>query len=219
MDLHGYVDSDWATCPKTPRSFTVVCVRLAGGTVAYKSKIQPTVAQSSTEAEFMGASDFGCVILFVRSILWDIGVPQMAASILYEDDNACIAMAMAQKPTPRTRHMDIKYHILVEWVERDLIQLERIDTTINLADHFTKHLGCTLFHRHVDYILGKVPPTYSHTFSKFKSRIPTFANDLDKLPTAIPTATPTTLPHPLPIQNTFAAVAARLWTCWSRVIL
>jgi hypothetical protein len=69
MDLHGYVDLDWATCPKTRQSFTGVCVRLAGGTIAYKSKIQPTVAQSSTKAEFMGASDFGRVLLFIQSIL------------------------------------------------------------------------------------------------------------------------------------------------------
>jgi hypothetical protein len=50
LDLNRYVDSDWATYPKTHCSFTGVCVCLAGGTIAYKSKIQPTVAQSSTEA-------------------------------------------------------------------------------------------------------------------------------------------------------------------------
>jgi hypothetical protein len=54
-------------------------------------KIQPTLAQSLTEAKFMGASDFGRLILFICSVLWDIGVPQAAA--------ACIAMAMAQKST------------------------------------------------------------------------------------------------------------------------
>jgi hypothetical protein len=172
LDLHGYVDSDWATCPKTRRSFTGVCVRLAGGTIAYKLKIQPTVAQSLTEAEFMGASDFGRLILFVRSVLWDIGIPQAAASILYEDNNACIAMAMAQKPTPRTRHMDIKYHALCELVERDLLKLECIDTTVNLADHFTKQLGRTLFHRHVDYIFGKVPPSYSAAYHQFITCLP-----------------------------------------------
>jgi hypothetical protein len=208
MDLHGYVDLDWATCPKTRRSFTGVCVHLAGGTIAYKSKLQPTVAQSSTKAEFMGASDFGCVLLFVRSILWDIRVPQTAASILYEDNNACIAMAMAQKPTPRTRHMDIKYHVLLEWVKQDLLQLECIDTSMNLADHFTKQLGRTLFHRHVDYILGKVPPTYSCAFDRFRS-------DLHK------PATTSRLPPQLkgsPVQNTFAVVATRLWTSWSQLI-
>ena len=160
LDVHGYVDSDWASCPKTRRSLTGICVQLAGGPVAYKTKLQPTIAQSSTEAEFMGASDFGKILLYVRSVLWDLGIPQNAASILYEDNDACTAMAMAQKPTSRTRHMDIKYQVLCEWVERDLLTLKRIDTTVNMADLFTKHLGPTLFYRHTDYVLGHVPPHY-----------------------------------------------------------
>jgi hypothetical protein len=90
----------------------------------------------------------------------DLGIPQHAASVLYEDNDACTAMAMAQKPTPRTRHMDIKYQVICEWVERDLLHLRRIDTTINLADLFTKQLGSTLFYRHLDYIHGHVPPHY-----------------------------------------------------------
>lgn len=167
--LHGYVDSDWATCPKTRRSITGVCIRLAGGTIAYKTKLQSTVAQSSTEAEFMGASDFGKMMLYIRSILWDLGIPQHSASYLYEDNDACTAMAMAQKPTPRTRHMDIKFYALCEWVERDLIRLERIDTTINLADHFTKSLSPILFRRHTDYIMGRVPPHYSQCHPVFRA--------------------------------------------------
>jgi hypothetical protein len=46
----------------------------------------------------MGALDFGKILLYVCSVLWDLGVPQHAASVLYEDNNACTAMAMAQKP-------------------------------------------------------------------------------------------------------------------------
>lgn len=168
--LHGYVDSDWATCPKTRRSMTGVCIRLAGGTIAYKTKLQPTVAQSSTEAEFMGASDFGKMMLYIRSILWDLGIPQNSASFLYEDNDACTAMAMAQKPTPRTRHMDIKFYALCEWVERDMIRLERIDTTVNMADHFTKSLSPILFRRHTDYIMGRVPPEYSRCHPVFRNQ-------------------------------------------------
>lgn len=160
-DLVGYVDADWASCAKTRRSVTGVCIRMAGGTVAYKSRLQPTVAQSSTEAEFMGANDAGKTILFIRSVLWDLGIPQSKATLLYEDNDACTAMANARKPTPRTRHMDIKYHVLCEWVERDLLKLVRIHTSLNMADHFTKSLGPILFHRHIDYILGHVPPSYS----------------------------------------------------------
>jgi hypothetical protein len=57
--LHAYADLDWATCVKTHRSFGGTCIRLAGGTIAYKSKFQPTVAGLSMEAEFMGAYDTG----------------------------------------------------------------------------------------------------------------------------------------------------------------
>ena len=109
----------------------------------------------------MAAYDAGKMILFVRSILWDLGIPQEAAILLYEDNDACTAMANAQKPTPRTRHIDIKYFSLCDWVERNRMLLEWIDTKINMSDHFTKNLSKALFHRHIDFILGHIPPSYS----------------------------------------------------------
>jgi hypothetical protein len=94
----------------------------------------------------MAAVDIGQMCLFVQSILWDLNIPQEAATLAYEDNNGCTAMGNAQKPTTRTRHIDIKYFALCNWVEWDLIILERIDTSINIADHLTKILSCNLFH-------------------------------------------------------------------------
>ncbi len=124
----------------------------------------------------MAAYQLGKMLLYVRSILWDLNVPQEAASWLYEDNVACTAMANVQKPTSCTRHMDIWYHVLCEWVERNLIVLERVDTTINEVDHFTKLLSCTLFHRHIDYIMGHVPPEYSPAYEQLTGQFnePTF---------------------------------------------
>ena len=51
--------------------------------------------------------------------------------------------------------------------------MERIDTSINMSDHFTKGLSRTLFHRHADYILGHIPPSYSPIY---KSTIGTYTN-------------------------------------------
>ena len=48
LNAHAYVDSDWATCTKTHRSMTGITIKLAGGTIAYKTNLQPTVALSST---------------------------------------------------------------------------------------------------------------------------------------------------------------------------
>ncbi len=173
-------------------------MRLAGNTIAYKTKFQPTVAGLSTEAEFMAAYDAGKMILFVQSILWDLGIPQEAAILLYEDNDACTAMANAQKPTPQTCHIDIKYFSLCDSVERDLILLERIDTKINMSDHFTKNLSKALFHRHVDYILGHIPPPYSPVHLYI---VGTY-NDHDS---AIDTYVPTSFTTPL------TAAAARVF--------
>ncbi len=89
----------------------------------------------------MAACNVGRMSLFVQSILRDLDIPQEAATIAYEDNDSCTAMGNAQKPTAQTRHIDIKYFALRDWVERDLIHLERIDTSINIANHLTKPLS------------------------------------------------------------------------------
>jgi hypothetical protein len=104
---HAYADSDWATCVKTRRSFGGTCICLAGGTIAYKCKFQPTVTGSTTEAKFMAAYDTGKMILFVHSILWDLHIPQEATTVLYEDNDGCTAMGNAQKSTSQMWHMNI----------------------------------------------------------------------------------------------------------------
>ena len=125
--------------------------------MAYKVNLLVTIAQSSTEAEYMQATALGKIILYARSIMWDLSVPQLTATIAYEDNDACTSMANARRPTSRTRHVDIKWHVLCQWIEQDLIKLERIPTALNIADIFTKQLGPLLFKRHCDYLMGRVP--------------------------------------------------------------
>jgi len=116
---------------------------------------------SSTEAEFTAAAMAGNAILYVRSILHEIGLDQESATVLYEDNQGTLLMANAQRPTKRTRHMDIKHFALQDWVERDLLAITtRIDTSDNWADVLTKATSRTLFHRHMNFILGKVVPHY-----------------------------------------------------------
>ena len=62
--------------------------------------------------------------------------------------------------------MDIKYFSLGEWVERDLIKLERVNMDLNIADHYIKQLGPLFFRQHTDYIMGHVPPTYTKCFQQ-----------------------------------------------------
>ena len=69
-------------------------------------------------------------------------------------------MANAQMPTRRTRHMEIKYFCLQDWIEEDLLLLHDIESTNNISDTFTKQLGRNLFHKHNDTVMGRKYPTY-----------------------------------------------------------
>jgi hypothetical protein len=97
--------------------------------------------------------------------LWGLGIPQEAATLLYEDNNACTATGNTQKPTPQMQQIDIKYISLGNWVERDLVLLEHMDTKINMSDHFTKDLSRTLFHHHTDFITANVAEWLDDTLS------------------------------------------------------
>ena len=68
--------------------------------------------------------------------------------------------------------------------------LKRIDTSINLADHFTKSLLPALFHWHADLILGHIPPAYSPIY---RSIIGSYAGADDYLDKFVPSSFTTPL--------------------------
>ena len=80
--MFGAVDSDFAGDTSHRRSVSGIVLRLAGGTIFYKTKCQETVSLSSTEAEFIAASEAGKYILYIRTILKEIGLPQHLATII-----------------------------------------------------------------------------------------------------------------------------------------
>jgi hypothetical protein len=64
FNLIAYVDSDWASSMKQRNSITGTILMFAGAAVGYKMKVQPIIAHSSTEAEFIAACDTAKMILF-----------------------------------------------------------------------------------------------------------------------------------------------------------
>lgn len=159
--LIGATDSDHLGDVSHRKSVLGVVLKLAGGAVLYKTSYQQMIAQSSTEAEFTAAVDAAKYILYLCTQLDEIGIPQHQATTLYEDNKGALLMAQAQKPTRRTCHMDTKYFGLQDWVKRDLVTLERINTSDNFSDALTKAVGTTLFYRHTNFIMGKIVPEYA----------------------------------------------------------
>ena len=159
--VRATVESDYAGDTTHRRLVTGITVMLAGACVYYKTRFQATVSLSSTEAEFIAACEAAKVILYIRSILEDLGVPQDKATTLYEDNEGARLMANCWQPTKRTWHMDTKHFALQHWVDTDLLVLRRISTHDNESDAMTKNVGITLFYRHTDYFMGRIIPDYA----------------------------------------------------------
>jgi hypothetical protein len=100
--LTGYVDAAHATNLKTRRSVSGYVFTLAGGAVAFKSKLQATVATSSTKAEFLAAVSAAKVAKYLRSVLHELGFGQGKPTPLYVDNQAATAMVNEREPTPRS---------------------------------------------------------------------------------------------------------------------
>ena len=77
-------------------------VFFSGAPVVYRTRFQPTISQSSTEAEFIAAFEAGKLALYLHSILINLKIEQHAATPLYEDNTASMAMANASRPTSNT---------------------------------------------------------------------------------------------------------------------
>ena len=154
LQLSGYVDAAHATDLITRRSVTGLVFMFCGGPIAYKSKIQPTVSTSSTEAEFIAAVHAAKISKYLRSILHELGYSQTGPTPLYEDNAAAILMINAKRPTSRSRHVDIQHFAIQEWKANNEIILFHIPGIINIADALTKSLGTTLHHRHVRRMMG-----------------------------------------------------------------
>jgi hypothetical protein len=154
FQLTGYVDAAHANDVSTRRSVTGIVFTLCGGAISYRSKLQPTVSTSSTEAEFIAAVSAAKTALYLRSILHELGVTQHGPTILYEDNQATILMVNASRPTARSRHIAIQHFAIQEWKDHGHILLEHIPGIINPADALTKALGWILHQRHVRRAMG-----------------------------------------------------------------
>ena len=159
--LRDTVDSDYTGDTTHWKSVTRISIMMAGGCIYYKTRFQATISLSTTEAEFIAACERAKVLLYIRSILDDIGVSQHEATTIYENNEGARLMANCGQPTRRTRHMDTKYFAIQHWVDMDLLVLKRIGTADNESDAMTKNVGRTLFYRHMDYLMGKLIPDYA----------------------------------------------------------
>jgi hypothetical protein len=96
--LDGASDSTWATDQRHQCSTGGIVFFYAGGAVYYHSRIHPTIAQSSTEAELAFMTDAGKAALYLRSILEELNLEQLWPTDIKVDNRGARQLTNAQQP-------------------------------------------------------------------------------------------------------------------------
>jgi len=90
--LVGYSDSDYAGDVDNRRSTTGFVFVMNGAVVAWSSRLQHTVATSTTEAEYMAACYACKAAMWERKLLGDLGIPSRGPLLIMGDNQACLKL-------------------------------------------------------------------------------------------------------------------------------
>eukprot|EP00253_Pinus_taeda_P003815 PITA_03815 len=140
VKLQGFIDADWAGSPSNRKSTSGGIFNLGSTVVSWYNKKQRSVALSSAEVEYMAASQATCEAIWMRKILVGLFDQRMDPTVIYCDNHSCIKLSENPIFHDRSKHINIRYHHLRDYVARRIMLLQYISTKEQDADILTKAL-------------------------------------------------------------------------------
>ena len=133
----------------TRRSTSGGIVMMAGGPVNWISKLQPIVAVSSMEAEYIACFFVLQDVVWIQQLLKDLGLGRTQPTLVHIDSRS--ARQLAENPVhhQRSKHIDIKFHWIRDMVADGTVQLVHVPSEDQRSDFLTKSLRGDVFCRHV----------------------------------------------------------------------
>jgi hypothetical protein len=144
----GYADANFAGCVDTRRSTTGFVFLMHDSVVALGSRIQPTVATSTCEAEYMAVGTTIREALCLRKLLADLGYP-VGIMEIKGDNQAALKLLENPLNMSQSKHIDVVHHFARERIERGDVFFLVCPTQQNIADGLTKALGKVMFDAYV----------------------------------------------------------------------
>jgi transposase InsO family protein len=150
--LTGWTDSDWAGDLDDSRSTAGYVFLLAGGAISWASRKQPSVALSTTEAEYMAQKNAATEGIWLRGLLEELTLRDNAPTTIWADNQGAIKLAKNPEFHRRTKHIGIQYHFTRECVENGEIKLVYVPSEEMIADGLTKGLPKARFDQFVNLL-------------------------------------------------------------------
>ncbi|KAK1606631.1 hypothetical protein QYE76_030304 [Lolium multiflorum] len=140
--VSGYTDASWNTDPDDSKSQSGYVFILNGAAVSWASSKQCTVAKSSTESEYIAASEASSEAVWMKRFIVELGVVPSALDplIIYCDNMGAIANAQEPRSHKRLKHIKLRYHSIREYIEDGEVKICKVHTDLNVADPLTKAL-------------------------------------------------------------------------------
>ncbi|MBY3556123.1 Ty1/Copia family ribonuclease HI, partial [Modestobacter lapidis] len=151
LKVDGFTDSDFQSDIDDRKSTSGYLFTLNGGVFSWKSCKQTITADSTTEAEYVAASEAAKEAVWIRKFISELGVvPAIESPIpLYCDNNGAIAQAKEPRSHQKSKHIERRFHMIREIIERGDISMQRVASEDNTADPLTKALTQKVLDRHL----------------------------------------------------------------------
>nr|GEU93430.1 putative ribonuclease H-like domain-containing protein [Tanacetum cinerariifolium] len=144
LELIAYSDSDYVGASLDRKSTTGGYQFLGSRLISWQCKKQTIVANSTTKAEYIVASNYCGQVLWLQNQLLDYGYNFMQTKI-HVDNESAICMVKNLVYHSKTKHIEIRHHFIRDSYEKRLIEIVKIHTDYNVADLLTKAFYVTRF--------------------------------------------------------------------------
>ena len=121
----------------------------SGGAITWRSKKQTTIALSSTEAEYVALAEAAREASWLRNLYDELGYSQLDPTLIKGDNNGSIAMARNPQFHQRSKHIAIRWHLIRDLVNDDILTIEECRDPEQTADILTKPITRQKHRKHV----------------------------------------------------------------------
>ncbi|XP_028100331.1 uncharacterized protein LOC114299723 isoform X1 [Camellia sinensis] len=146
LRLEAFTNADCAGSIDDRRSTSGYCAFVGGNLVTWHGKKQAVVSRSSAEAEYRAVAHGTYELIWLQSLLSNIGLDWSGPMTLYCDNKAAISIAHNPIQHDRTKHIESDRHFIKEKLNKSVTCMPFVKSEDQLADVFTKDLSSKVFH-------------------------------------------------------------------------